>query len=48
MSMGQFQSYKSAFYLKNGLNEKGRDPNEMTLDKLNELEERIKAKKNGA
>lgn len=48
MSMGQFQSYKSAFYLKNGLDEKGRDPSGMTLDKLNELEERIKAKKNGA
>lgn len=48
MSMGQFQTHKSAFYLKNGLDEKGRNPNEMTLDKLNELKERIKAKKNGA
>ena len=48
MSMGQFQSYKSAFYLKNGLDEKGRDPKEMTLEKLDELKERIKAKKNGA
>lgn len=48
MSMGQFQSYKSAFYLKNGLDEKGRSPSEMTLEKLDELKERIKAKKNGA
>jgi hypothetical protein len=46
MSMGQFQSYKSAFYLKNGLDDKGRNQNEMTLDKLDELKERIKAKKN--
>lgn len=48
MSMGQFQSHKSAFWLKNGLDDKGRDPNDMTLEKLDELKERIKAKKNGA
>ena len=48
MSMCQFQSYKSAFYLKNGLDEKGRDPSDMTLEKLDELKERIRLKKNGA
>lgn len=48
MSMGQFQSYKSAFYLKNGLDEKGRDKHDMTLDKLDELKERIRLKNNGA
>lgn len=48
MSMGQFQAYKSAFYLKNGLDEKGRNPDEMTLDKLDDLKARIKAKKDGA
>ncbi len=47
MSMGQFQAYKSAFYLKNGLDEKGRNPHDMTLEKLNELKERIR-QKNGA
>ncbi len=47
MSMGQFQSHKSAFYLKNGLDEKGRKPREMTLEKLDELKERIR-QKNGA
>lgn len=47
MSMGQFQSHKSAFYLKNGLDKKGRNPSEMTLDKLDELKERIKAKNDG-
>ena len=44
MSMGQFQSYKSAFYLKNGLDEKGRNPHDMTLEKLDELKERIRQK----
>lgn len=48
MSMGQFQAYKSAFYLKNGLDEKGRKPDEMTIEKLDELKERMKAKKDGA
>lgn len=48
MSMGQFQSYKSAFYLKNGLDEKGLNPSDMTLDKLDELKERIRLKNNGA
>jgi len=49
MSMGQFQAHKSVFYLKNGLDEKGSKPDEMTLGKLHELKERIKkAKEDGA
>ena len=41
MSMGQFQSLKSAWYLKNGFTEEGTDPNAMTLDKLDDLEAAI-------
>lgn len=48
MSMGQFQAIKSAHYLKNGRTEEGDDPDEMTLDKLDELKSKIKARKDGA